>query len=431
MNVQPSSDTRNPDPFTRLWVTLRSMRVAMWLLVILAVASVFNLFATEFIVPVEGSVAEAAAVYRETYGELRGSVLLIMQMYAPYRSWWYTALLTLLLLALLACAVDRAPAVYRSIYRPCFLRGEDSYRNGSLRTEIVAGQDLPDRIVSALRASGYRIWREDGDEAVYVSAKKFAAAAAGAWLVHVGFALLLIGGAMIARGVYSTQVQGLPGEFLAPDESWWGFNVRVDDFRVTYHPLAPGQLAQVDGHRIGRIAAANPDGTFDIEAFGPGEGDVLRSIAVDRISNRIDARRGGSRLDQSNIADYVATVTIVESGREILTRRIEVNSPLRFRGYRFYQSSFDDQRTDAHGRWTTILSVRKDSGSVVLWTGLAAVSVGLVVGFCLVPREVFARVTVADGTGRAELAGRCARGTTVFGKEFKALIAGIERQETG
>jgi cytochrome c biogenesis protein ResB len=430
MNVQPSSDTRTSDALTRLWATLRSMRLAMWLLVVLAAASLFNLFAGEFIVPVEGTTADAAAVYRETYGELRGGVLLIMQMYAPYRSWWYTGLLTLLLLALLACTVDRAPAVSRSIFRPHFLRSEESYRTAPLRAGIVAGRDVADRIVSALRASGYRVWRDDGDRAVYVNAKKFAASAAGAWLVHVGFAFLLVGGAMIARGVYSAQVRGLPGEFLAPDESWWGFNVRVDDFQVTYHPLAAGQLVQVDGRRIGRIVAMNPDGTFDIESFGPGEGDALRSVAAGRISNRVDARRGGNRLDQANIADYVATVTVVEKGREILTKGIEVNSPLRVRGYRFYQSSFDDQRTDAHGRWTTILSVRKDSGSVVLWAGLGTVSLGLVVGFYLVPREVFARVIVVDGTAHAEFVGRCVRGTTVFAKEFKALVAAIERQET-
>jgi len=40
--------------------------------------------------------------------------------------------------------------------------------------------------------------------------------------------------------------------------------------------------------------------------------------------------------------DYVSTLTVVDDGRDILTKRIEVNDPLFFGGYNFYQSSYNE-----------------------------------------------------------------------------------------
>jgi cytochrome c biogenesis protein ResB len=213
----------------------------------------------------------------------------------------------------------------------------------------------------------------------------------------------------------------MPGEFLSSDESRWGFNVRVDDFQINYHPIDLRQIVEVDGHIIGRIIERTAEHRFDIETLKPTMG-LLRDVQSQRISNRIDRRMGSGRLDKANIADYVATLSIFENGDSLYTRRVEVNAPLRHRGYRFYQSSYDDQRTDSDGRWTTILQVRKDTGSPLVWIGLGAVSLGLVLGLYLTPRHVYARVDSAGQETELRVAGDARRSTSSFADEFARLV---------
>jgi len=41
-----------------------------------------------------------------------------------------------------------------------------------------------------------------------------------------------------------------------------------------------------------------------------------------------------------NITDYISTVTVIEDGKEVLTREITVNNPLEYEGVKFYQSTY-------------------------------------------------------------------------------------------
>jgi cytochrome c biogenesis protein len=404
----------------KLWNTLKSMRFAIILLMVVLAASVFNLFAGEFIAPVTGGAGQVADVYKMAYGEPRAMILLFLQMQQPYHSWWYTGLLGLVTLSLLVCAIDRAPTVYQLAFKPHFVREPQYYRTTQPIAEV-RGEAAVGKMETVLRRHGFRVWREMGtDGVVWLAAEKRAWAYWGAWLVHVGFILLIVGGAMIARGSYTDQVQGLPGSLLATDESEWGFNVRIDDFKVEYWPLDEGQWVQVDGNQIGRTVTKNADGSYDVEFFRP-EHQFLKGVAAERIANRIDNWSGEGRLDQANISDYIATLTVIENGREVKTERVEVNHPLRYRGFRFYQSSFSDQITDAEGRWTTILTVRKDSGAEFVWVGIGLVTLGVIVALYFVPRRI---VGMVRGT-EAMLTGTSARSNILFEGEFVRVVKEI------
>lgn len=224
-------------------------------------------------------------------------------------------------------------------------------------------------------------------------------------------------------------VQGLPGDLLAPDEHRWGFNVRVDDFQIEYNPLRKNQIIRIDDDsRIGKIVKENGDGTFDIEQYRPKE-DYLSRVKAERLSNRIDTKMGRGRIDQGNISDYIATLTVIEDGKEIMTQRVEVNHPLRHRGYRFYQSSFNDQLVDSQGRWTTILEVRRDKGSVFIWAGILIVTLGLIMGLYFTPREIFAKCTLTEEQSTIHLAGRTTRNHSLLVRHFDKLLSKMEHTD--
>lgn len=69
---------------------------------------------------------------------------------------------------------------------------------------------------------------------------------------------------------------------------------------------------------------------------------------------------------QGQIKDYKSDLVVQEEGQTVASKTIEVNDPLHYSGYHFYQSSYDDKA----GRYT-VLSVSSDSGLVLVYIGFA------------------------------------------------------------
>ncbi|MDP8206422.1 MAG: cytochrome c biogenesis protein ResB [Candidatus Electryonea clarkiae] len=412
--------------FDKTWILFKSMKFAIILLIIFAVLSIFNLFAQEFIIEVQGGSDRAHLIYQSEYGETRASVLMFFQMYNPYRSWWYSLMLGLLTLSLTICVIDRAPNVYNQVFRPRYLRDPKNYKSSKISAMIKGKDGVDQTIDKVLKKNGYKVWQEQTEKGMIIDGEKFVWARSGSWFVHIGFIFLIIGGLLIARSEYRVHASGFPGELLAKGEDQWGFNVLVEDFIIEYYPLAVGQVVEVNRRVIGRLIEKNSDGSFNVESYRPASG-ILPNIAPENISNKIDWQMDGGRIDQANISDYIAFLTIIENGKQIDTRRVEVNAPLRHKGFRFYQSSFDANRTNADGKWTTVLEVRKDGGSPFIWVGIILFTLGIVVSMYLTPRRINALIE-KDGTKiDIYLAGRSVKNQSLFKNEFKRIVKKIQQ----
>ncbi len=76
-------------------------------------------------------------------------------------------------------------------------------------------------------------------------------------------------------------------------------------------------------------------------------------------------------------AGFESDVQLTDTERgTILLRKISMNKPLRYRGYSFFQSSFIDGEPQ-----TTVLSVRKDPGTLFVYAGFIIVIAGVVLLF--------------------------------------------------
>jgi hypothetical protein len=73
------------------------------------------------------------------------------------------------------------------------------------------------------------------------------------------------------------------------------------------------------------------------------------------------------------ISDYISELQIIEDGKVISEKDIEVNHPLRFGGYHFYQSSYDDKA----GQYT-VLQVVSDTGLYVVYAGYWMLCIGVI-----------------------------------------------------
>ena len=72
------------------------------------------------------------------------------------------------------------------------------------------------------------------------------------------------------------------------------------------------------------------------------------------------------------VRDFKSDLAVFEEGEERARKTIEVNDPLHYGGYHFYQQSYDEE----HGRYT-VLAVRSDSGLPIVYAGFFLVGAGI------------------------------------------------------
>jgi cytochrome c biogenesis protein ResB len=85
------------------------------------------------------------------------------------------------------------------------------------------------------------------------------------------------------------------------------------------------------------------------------------------------------------ISDYISDIQVIKDDKVVAEKDIEVNHPLRFGGYHFYQSSYDDKA----GQYT-VLQVVSDTGLYVVYAGYWLLCLGVIWHFWL--RHIFSRV---------------------------------------
>jgi hypothetical protein len=87
------------------------------------------------------------------------------------------------------------------------------------------------------------------------------------------------------------------------------------------------------------------------------------------------------------ISDYISDLEIIEDGEIVAKKSIEVNKPLYYGGYHFYQSSYGAQYIDENGEqvYATFLSVTSDSGLIIVCVGFAMMCFGIILQLWIMP----------------------------------------------
>ena len=138
-----------------------------------------------------------------------------------------------------------------------------------------------------------------------------------------------------------------------------GKKIVTDDGRQGENPAAEVRIETPDGNSYTRYVFERFDG------FGHSE-DGLKLSYISR----------GPRM----IRDYFSDLAVIENDKEVLSKTIEVNHPLHYGGYHFYQHSYDSEK----GQYT-VLSITSDSGLYVVYSGYWLLSLGVLWQFWLRP----------------------------------------------
>ncbi|MCC6477187.1 cytochrome c biogenesis protein ResB [bacterium] len=341
------------------WAMLSTMKFAIWILIALSILSLASLFANELIDPQWLNTEPNDAL--SLVGQFLYSAL---EMTDPFRSWWYRGLIGLLSLSLLACIIERTPIVWRMwSKRPL---SDVNWANEQTAPIILTTTEP----VAPLRErlSKHFGWRLQTDSLWVGESGRLALW--GPLLTHLGLLFLAIGGLAGSFDEIDTRNGGYAGDIVTVEEM--PFSVRIDSFNVEFYPLQPGQWVLCEGEWIGRLIERDGPDAWKVEQhLSESESETetrLFSLQDMEISNDWDLRNA-----QGNVKQYVSHVTIIEDGQEIDKREISVNSPLRRKGFRLYQSSFDADapRVRANYRSLTV-NVSDSTGQLVKQASLRA-----------------------------------------------------------
>lgn len=337
------------------------MKFAIILLVVIAVVSLLSMFVVEFY-PMRAGFSGWEEFYKDRYGMRDGVFALFkyFQLYDPYRSWWYQFLLGLLGLSLFACLWSMISDTFRRAFTPRF-RLEPKDLKVLPNYQHWTGSFDQQNFTRSLKKR-YRLYSKDIHDGVAYYGCSGRIQLFGPLCIHLGLLLLVIGGLSISLFGSSHSISGYAGDII--DIPGADFQVRIDDFRIEYYPLNAGQIVLMSGQHLGRIHQKLSDSLFTVDHMTREGVWVTDTIPSSDLQNQFDLNR-----DRGNIKDYICDLTVIESGEEVHSFSVEVNHPLRFKRFRFYQSSYDADNPKITASYDSVaLEVIRVSDMVVLDT---------------------------------------------------------------
>ncbi len=123
---------------------------------------------------------------------------------------------------------------------------------------------------------------------------------------------------------------------------------------------------------------------LEVQIESPG-GEVVTKYVFERFGGHTHPEDKFLLSYHRTISDYVSELQIIENDKVVAEKDIEVNHPLHFGGYHFYQHSYDDQA----GQYS-VLMVVSDTGIVVVFAGYWMLCIGILWHLWL--RHIFARI---------------------------------------
>ena len=280
--------TQNKNPF---WALFSSVKLALFILFTLATTSIIGTVVQQNKPP---------EFYIDLYGANLARLMRTLSIQDMYNSWWFTALLALFCLNLIVCSLERIPNAWRLVTMDNLATDPEKLQKMGLRKTLPLTESFPEateKIASFLAGKGWKTQQRNLENGTLFFSQKGRWTRFGVYVVHSSILIILIGAIIgsprIANSLLKnplfafkagvnipeTQQTDVVYSFLDQKPLSLGFSVRCDAFHVDYYPNGMPK-------------------------------------------------------------DYVSTLTILENGQEVLTKIVEVNEPLIYKGITFYQSSY-------------------------------------------------------------------------------------------
>ncbi len=281
-------DKEKKDIFESVWQFLASVKLAIFILITLALFSIVGT-----IVEQQAEQARNIALLAKFFGDSAAptvyNIFAKLGFMDMYGSWWYVCLLILFSINLIVCSIERLPKTWRAVTKPLKPLPEGTIKTLPLRRELTLKTSLNvarDELTNALRSSKFNILEASEEGSVQLYSQKGRYARLFVYVVHLSIILIFIGAIIGLRFGFKGYLNLPEGRtssviYKSPTEQIpLGFTIKCNWYDTSYYP----------------------------------GGDTPR--------------------------EFQSELVIIEDGREVLKKVIEVNDPLKYKGINFFQSSY-------------------------------------------------------------------------------------------
>ena len=217
--------------------------------------------------------------YQAKYGDF-SALLMRLEITRLYQSWWFVSFLFLFALNTIVCTFTRIKSKFKRVFNPKVSVADKRIRDYREHEKIKKPGGLDDAVSGLqriLKSRKYRIKIEGTEDTKSILAQKKILGLFGSDIVHVGILIILFGGILTGMGGFRGNLNIPEGNTVNIPQA--DFKIRLDKFTTEFYP-------------------------------------------------------------NGAVKDWKSTLTVIDSGEETVTKTIEVNHPLTYQGFVFYQSSY-------------------------------------------------------------------------------------------
>ena len=451
----------------RLWKLLASVKLALVLLVVIALLSLIGVLLPQGWRP---------ELYVAKYGQSWWRVFELTGFYDTYHSWWYRLALVLLTANLFVCTVERLGGTVKAAFsRQLYTEQELFTRLPDFRR--IAGQVPAEQayeiLTTRLKKSLFGVTGARRDDTFFVAASRGSVARLAAPVIHLGVIVVLIGGFVGAQFGFSTVIDVREGE--RTDVPHREFELKLEDFQIVFAPS--GRIKDFystltvfeDGEeRLTKTIEVNdPLRYAGVGVYQSSYGEFPRAIASGLLSVamagstatvvapfREAVRVPGFPGLSVEILDYAADFRISLPEREVVSATWEPRNPavkVRVANdgipvmddwvFLFHPSMHGEQDTgfgvrflDYDPHYYSGLQISSNPGLSTIWVGFALISVGLIPLLIMLNHErVWSRIAPGETPGTCEvlIAGSAHRWKTQWKNRFSAIVNDWQKRLSG
>ncbi len=276
------------DIFESIWKFLASIKLAIFTLMALALLSIVGTIVEQGAEPAQ-NIALLGKLFGEASAPTIYNIFANLGFMDMYGSWWYVGLLVLFSINLIVCSIDRFPKTWKVMNRPLRPLAEKAIKSLPIRKELTfkaKGNVARDEFYNALKSMRYKVLEANDEGSVQLYTQKGTYARLAVYVVHLSIILIFLGAIIGVRFGFKGYLNLIEGQasnvaYKSPTEKIpLDFTIKCNWYETAYY----------EG------------------------GDTPK--------------------------EFSSELVILENGKEVVKKIIEVNDPLVYKGITFYQSNY-------------------------------------------------------------------------------------------
>ena len=288
------SDSNNNSATDRIWNLFSSVKLAVIVFSIISLTSIVGTVIEQQAEPAR-NIKLLTKFFGEDFAPAAFRILDAMGFTDMFRSWWFMLLLFIFASNLIICSIDRLPKIWRVVKEPIKPLSAELSNTMSIKREFVLEEKagmVSDKAGVVLKKNGFPAEVRQDNGVFHLYAEKGRYSRLGVFITHLSILIIMTGAVIGTIFGFNASLNLSEGKTSAVAYNSnsvkipLGFEIRCDNFEVSFYPHS-------------------------------GTPKSFRSW-----------------------------LTILDNGREVMKKVIDVNSPLHYKGVTFYQSSYGYSPSD-------------------------------------------------------------------------------------